>query len=162
MLQRWLAISAVALFTISSSFAQGSSSADDGIAHFGSDIVVHQGDPVRDVACFFCSVEADGDVGDVAVFFGNATLRGSAQDVAVFGGNTRLGGASSVDDVAVFGGHLLNVPGSVVRGSRAVFPPIVLLIPLLVLAFFVWLIVMLLRWLFTRNPRRVIYVAPRT
>lgn len=32
----------------------------------------------RDVACFFCSVEADGDVRDVAVFFGNAKLRGSA------------------------------------------------------------------------------------
>ncbi len=173
---RWLILFVVVMFTAFAGVAQepSSSSPDSDSAaspeissrrdavHFGENIAVHEDDAVRDAVCFFCSVEGAGDMRDIVVFFGNAKLAGSARDVVVFGGAVRLGSQATTHDVVLMGGRLFAAPGSAIRGDRVVFPPVFLLIPLLGLALLVWLVVMLLRWLFTRNPRRVVYVAPRT
>lgn len=174
MMPRWLTILAVVLFIALAGFAQqpSSSSPDSDInastdsqnaaVHFGDNIVVRQEDAMRDAVCFFCSVDARGSVHDVVVFFGNTRLAGQANDVVVFGGNVRLGPDASTDDIVLMGGRLFAESGSTVRGDRVIFPPVILLIPLLVLALAIYLIVILLRYLFTRDKRRVVYVAPRT
>ena len=49
--------------------------ADKDAVQFGSNIVVPEGQSVHDAVCFFCSVNAKGDIDhDVVVFFGNVHI----------------------------------------------------------------------------------------
>jgi hypothetical protein len=130
---------------------------------FGSNIVIPEGQSVRDAVCFFCSVNAKGSVDhDLVVFFGNAHIaRESRHDVVVFFGNVhaadnasighdvvnffgtvRLGENVSVggDAVAMFGG--LHAADSVqIAGSRFSQPIWIFWAPLLLFGLIVTLIV---------------------
>lgn len=130
---------------------------------FGSNIVVPEGQSIHDAVCFFCSVNAKGDIDhDVVVFFGNVHIsHESKHDVVVFFGTvqadddaaighdlvnffgtTRLGEDVSVggDAVVMFGG--LDTADSVnIAGSRVSQPIWVFWTPLIVLGLIITLIV---------------------
>lgn len=130
---------------------------------FGSNIVVPEGQSIHDAVCFFCSVNAKGDIDhDVVVFFGNVHIaHESKHDVVVFFGTvradddaaighdlvnffgtTRLGEDVSVggDAVVMFGG--LSTADSVnIAGSRVSQPIWVFWTPLIVLGLIITLIV---------------------
>lgn len=83
--------------------------------HFASDIHVPSNGSVRDAVCFFCSVEAEGQInGDVVVFFGHTHIAGQAhRDVVTFFGGV------DVDDEASVGRDLVDFFGSVQLGNNA-------------------------------------------
>lgn len=118
--------------------------AERDVVHFGSNIHVPSGSAVHDAVCFFCSVDAEGDVeGNLVVFFGSVHLNASAHHdvvnffgsiaaednasvgnnlVSMFGG-IHLGENVSVghDLVSIFGG--VHAPESVVVGNNRVVQP---------------------------------------
>lgn len=81
---------------------------------FGSNIVVPEGQSVHDAVCFFCSVNAKGDIDhDVVVFFGNVHIaHQSKHDVVVFFGSVR-----TADDAAI-GHDVVNFFGNVHLGEN--------------------------------------------
>ena len=137
--------------------------ADKDIVQFGSNINVAEGHTIHDAVCFFCSVNAKGDIDhDVVVFFGNVhiahqskhdvvvffgTVRADddaaiGHDVVNFFGATHLGENVSVggDAVVMFGG--LRAADSVsIAGNRVAQPIWVFWTPLIVLGLIVTLIV---------------------
>lgn len=137
--------------------------ADKDIVQFGSNINVAEGHTVHDAVCFFCSVNAKGDIDhDVVVFFGNVRIaHQSKHDVVVFFGSiraeddaaighdmvnffgaTHLGENVSVggDAVVMFGGmHAADTVN--IAGSRVAQPIWVFWTPLIVLGLIVTLIV---------------------
>ena len=120
------------------------------IVHFGSNIVVAEGDSAHDIVCFLCSVDAKGPIeGDVVVFFGSIHLdEGARRDMVVFGGDIWLNGDSSIGrDLVLFGGTLHPEDRSRVGGNAVVFPPVIFLPILLVIGAIFWGIWMFFRWL---------------
>ena len=137
--------------------------ADRDAVQFGSNIHVARDSSVHDAVCFFCSVDAEGEVtGDIVVFFGGIHIAGAAhhdvvnffgtvkvedgvsigQDLVSMFGSIRLGENVSVgkDLVAMFGS--VHAPNSVTVGNdRVVQPGWVLWIPLLVVGLIVIVIV---------------------
>lgn len=89
--------------------------ADKDAVQFGSNIVVPEGKSIHDAVCFFCSVDARGDIDhDVVVFFGNVHIaHQSKHDIVNFFGSVRA------DDNAVIGHDLVNFFGSVHLGEDA-------------------------------------------
>ena len=81
---------------------------------FGSNINVAEGHSIHDAVCFFCSVNAKGDIDhDVVVFFGNVHIAHQSQhDVVVFFGSVRA------DDDAVIGHDLVNFFGTTHLGEN--------------------------------------------
>lgn len=81
---------------------------------FGSNIVVPEGQSVHDAVCFFCSVNAKGDIDhDVVVFFGNVHIaHQSRHDVVVFFGSVHA------DDDAAIGHDVVNFFGTVRLGEN--------------------------------------------
>ncbi len=138
--------------------AQQSSGRD--AVQFGQKIIVHADDRARDLVCFLCSAQIDGSARDIVVFFGDLNVTGEVNDVVVFGGDAIVAPNGSLHDLVVMGGRLRADPNAVLRGNHVVFPPIILLVPLLVFAGISFLIVMLIRRLFLTKPQRVIYTAP--
>ena len=141
-----LLLAASLFLVVSAPFAR----ADQDRASFGSDITVSEGESAGDIACAFCSVHINGDVkGDVAVFFGNVNVNSGQRiggDTAVIGGDLNLAdGAEVKGDVSVVGGSLNTADGAVVDGSRTIFPRVIFLVPLLILAGIIWLVVYLVR-----------------
>ena len=144
-------------------FAVKPAHADRDAVQFGNKIHVARDTSVHDAVCFFCDVDAEGEVkGDVVVFFGDIHLAGQAhhdvvnffgqlkaednvtigQDLVSFFGSVRLGENVSVgkDMVAFFG--TLHAPESVTVGNdRVVQPGWVLFGPLIFLGLIVILIV---------------------
>jgi cytochrome c-type biogenesis protein CcmH/NrfF len=140
-----------------------SAHADRDAVQFGSNINVARGSSVQDAVCFFCSVNADGEVnGDIVVFFGNVHIAGRAnhdvvnffgkvsaendasigEDLVSMFGSVRLGENASVskDLVVMFGA--LHAPGTVtIGGDRVVQPPWLFWGPLLILALVIVVIV---------------------
>jgi hypothetical protein len=88
--------------------------ADKDAVQFGSNIVVPEGQSVHDAVCFFCSVNAKGDIDhDVVVFFGNVHIaHQSRHDVVVFFGSVRT------EDNAAIGHDVVNFFGSVHLGEN--------------------------------------------
>jgi hypothetical protein len=124
--------------------------ADQDHATIGSDIIVSEGQTAGDIACAFCSVHVHGDVkGDVAILFGSITVDSDhsiSGDVAILGGDLNLAEEAQVGgDVAILGGSANLAPDATIHGDHTVFPQVVLLLPLLVLAGIIWLIVYLIR-----------------
>jgi len=137
--------------------------ADRDAVQFGSNIRVGKDAVVHDAVCFFCSVDAEGEIkGDVVVFFGDVRISGKADhDVVNFFGNVRaddnvpiggsmvsmfgvmrLGENVSVgkDMVAMFGG--IHAPDSVtVGGDRVAQPFWIFLGPLILVGIVVILVV---------------------
>ena len=137
--------------------------ADKDAVQFGSNINVAEGHSIHDAVCFFCSVNAKGDIDhDVVVFFGNVHIAHQSQhdvvvffgsvradddaaighDVVNFFGSTHLGENVSVggDVVVMFGG--MSAADSVnITGSRIAQPIWVFWTPLIVLGLIVTLIV---------------------
>jgi hypothetical protein len=160
MIQRMLAVSLLgAAFVAAATPAR----ADNDAVHFFSNIHVSPNATVHDAVCFFCSVNAEGEVrGDIVVFFGDIHIAGkpkhdvvnffgsvSADDNAQIGndlvsffGMIRLGENVSVgkDMVAMFG--VVRAPESVTVGrDRVGMPAWVVFGPLIFLALVVILIV---------------------
>ncbi|HEY2466389.1 MAG TPA: hypothetical protein VGI45_00940 [Terracidiphilus sp.] len=81
---------------------------------FGSNIVVPEGQSIHDAVCFFCSVDAKGDIDhDVVVFFGNVHIaHESKHDVVVFFGSVRT------EDDAAIGHDVVNFFGTVHLGEN--------------------------------------------
>lgn len=149
----------LALFALAATPAR----ADRDAVQFGSNIVVPAGSSVHDAVCFFCSVNAEGDIDhDVVVFFGNIHIHGHSNhdvvsffgsiraddnatithDMVSFFGSIHLGENASVgnDMVAMFGGvHMAD--SATVAGNRVIQPGWVLWIPLMLLGGIVTLIV---------------------
>lgn len=137
--------------------------ADRDAVQFGSNINVSRDGSVDDAVCFFCSVNAQGQVkGDIVVFFGNVHIASranhdvvtffgkvTAEDNASIGddlvslfGSVRLGENASVrkDLVVMFG--TLHAPGSIaVGGDRVVEPPWIFWGPLLLVLLVIFVIV---------------------
>lgn len=88
--------------------------ADKDAVQFGSNIVVPEGQSVHDAVCFFCSVNAKGDIDhDVVVFFGNVHIaHQSRHDVVVFFGSVRT------EDNAAIGHDVVNFFGNVHLGEN--------------------------------------------
>ena len=88
--------------------------AEKDAVQFGSNINVGEGHTLHDAVCFFCSVNAKGDIDhDVVVFFGNVHIaHQSNHDVVVFFGTVRA------DDNAVIGHDLVNFFGSTHLGEN--------------------------------------------
>jgi hypothetical protein len=89
--------------------------ADRDAVHFGSNIQIAPDSTVHDAVCFFCSVDAKGEVkGDVVVIFGNVHVAGKADRDVV-----NLFGKVSVDDNAQVGRDLVNIFGFIQLGENA-------------------------------------------
>jgi len=88
--------------------------ADKDAVQFGSNINVAEGHSIHDAVCFFCSVNAKGDIDhDVVVFFGNVHIaHQSSHDVVVFFGSVHA------DDDAVIGHDLVNFFGTTHLGEN--------------------------------------------
>ncbi len=88
--------------------------ADKDAVQFGSNIMVPEGQSVHDEVCFFCSVNAKGDIDhDVVVFFGNVHIaHQSRHDVVVF-----FGSVHTEDDAAI-GHDVVNFFGNVHLGEN--------------------------------------------
>jgi hypothetical protein len=88
--------------------------ADKDAVQFGSNIVVPEGQSVHDAVCFFCNVNAKGDIDhDVVVFFGNVRVaHESKHDIVVFFGSVRA------EDGASIGHDVVNFFGSVHLGEN--------------------------------------------
>jgi hypothetical protein len=99
--------------------------ADQDAVEFFGNINVTPDAPVHDAVCFFCNVNANGEVkGDIVVFFGNVRLDGQAhQDVVNFFGNVTAADNSSIggDLVSFFGAVRLGENVTVARDMVAVF-----------------------------------------
>jgi hypothetical protein len=131
------------------------------IVHFGDNILVGQDETAGDLVCFLCSVEAKGNVqGDVVVFLGSVHLdEGSRGDMVVFGGDVWLNGDASIaHDLVVFGGALHPAERQRVGGETVIFPPVIFLPIVLVIAAIFWGIWMVARWLL--HVRRGYYPFP--
>lgn len=144
---------------------------------FGSNIVVPEGQSVHDAVCFFCSVNAKGDIDhDVVVFFGNVHIThqskhdvvvffGSVRaeddaaighDVVNFFGNVHLGENATVgNDLVVMFGGLHAADSASIAGSRFAQPIWVFWTPLLILGLIITIIVRELR----ASHRRRYYAA---
>jgi hypothetical protein len=145
--------------------------ADSDDVHFFDDIQIPAGSTAHDTVCFFCSVEAQGEVnGDMVVFFGDIHIAGKADhdvvnffgsvsadnnaqignDLVSFFGLVHLGQNASVgrDMVSMFGD--VEAPDSVSVGhDRVAFPFWILLLPLILIGGIITLIVhevRALRW----------------
>ncbi len=96
-------------------FTAGPARADKDAVQFGSKIVVPEGESVHDAVCFFCSVNARGDIDhDVVVFFGDVHIaHQSKHDVVVFFGSVHA------DDNADIGHDVVNFFGNVHLGENA-------------------------------------------
>jgi hypothetical protein len=96
-------------------FTASPARADKDAVQFGSKIVVPEGESVHDAVCFFCSVNARGDIDhDVVVFFGNVHIaHQSKHDVFVFFGSVHA------DDNAAIGHDVVNFFGNVHLGENA-------------------------------------------
>jgi hypothetical protein len=160
------------LFMAALALAAVPARADEDAVQFFHDIEVTQDTPVQDAVCFFCNVEVNGKVdGDIVVFFGNVRLNGEANgdlvkffgnvtaadnssvsgDLVSFFGNVRLGENVSVgQDLTCFFGDIRAARSATIHGDRVDIPGIVLYLPVLVLAFVIWLIMHELR---TRRDR---------
>jgi hypothetical protein len=135
-------------------FAATPARADRDRVQFGSNIVVAPGQSIHDAVCFFCSVDAKGDVDhDVVAFFGDVHIAThSNHDVVNFFGNTRIDDNASVshdvvnffgtihlgqnasvgnDMVAMFG-NVRSADSASVTGNRVIEPGWLLLIPLMI------------------------------
>jgi hypothetical protein len=134
---------------------------------FASDIIVPQGQSVHDAVCFFCSVKVDGTAEhDIVVFFGSVQIAGQANhdivdffgdihvgpgasvghDLVNFFGTTRLAENAAVgNDVVSMFGAMRVADTAAITGNRVVEPFFLLLIPLGILAAFVFGIVALVR-----------------
>jgi hypothetical protein len=137
--------------------------ADKDAVQFGSSIVVPEGQSIHDAVCFFCSVNAKGNIDhDVVVFFGNVHIaHESKHDVVVFFGSVRaddeatighdvvnffgsvhLGENATVgNDLVVMFGGLHAADSAVIQGSRVAQPPWVFWTPLLILGLIIFLVV---------------------
>jgi len=106
-------IFSVVLLSCAFLFAALPARADKDAVQFGSRIVVPEGRSIHDAVCFFCSVDARGDIDhDVVVFFGNVHIaHQSKHDVVVFFGSVRT------DDNASIGHDVANFFGSVRLGE---------------------------------------------
>jgi hypothetical protein len=137
--------------------------AEKDAVQFGSNINVAEGHSLHDAVCFFCSVNAKGDIDhDVVVFFGNVHIaHQSKHDVVVFFGTIRAEDDASIghdmvnffgsthlgenvtvggDAVVMFGG--LHTADTVnIAGSRVAQPIWIFWTPLIVLGLIVTLIV---------------------
>ena len=137
--------------------------AENDAVQFFNNIEVTPDAPVDDAVCFFCNVDAHGDVrGDIVVFFGNVRLDGQAhQDVVNFFGNVTAADNSAIggdlvsffgsirlgenvrvnqDLVAMFG--TVHSPASVSVGQdHVVFSPWIFFAPLLIIFLIVFVIV---------------------
>lgn len=93
------------------SLAASAASTERNAVHFGSNIHVPAGTAVHDAVCFFCSVNAEGDVkGNLVVFFGSIHLAGAAHhDVVNFFGSLQAEDRASIGHnlVSFFGGMRL-------------------------------------------------------
>ena len=128
---------------------------DSDRVQFGNTIAVHEGEEIQDAVCFFCSIEADGEIhGDMVAFFGNIRVRGKADgDAVAFLGNIGVGQDASIGgDTVVFGGNLHMAEGATIGKDRVIFPFIFLLMPLLVFAGIIAFIVWFIRRLAYRPP----------
>lgn len=88
--------------------------AEKDAVQFGSNINVAEGHSIHDAVCFFCSVNAKGDIDhDVVVFFGNVHIaHQSRHDVVVFFGSVRA------EDDAAIGHDLVNFFGATHLGEN--------------------------------------------
>jgi predicted acyltransferase (DUF342 family) len=121
----------------------------------GHDIRVGPGEEVSDAICFGCSVRVQGHVsGDVTTFAGSIVIEDQGQvggDATVFGGNIHLGKEVKVHgDVTVFGGRIQRDPAATIGGDVTnmggpAWIVLIFAIPLIIFAFFVFLIVWLIR-----------------
>jgi hypothetical protein len=131
------------------------------VVHFGNNIVVGEDENAGDLVCFLCSVEAKGNVqGDIVVFLGSVHLdQGSRGNMVVFGGDVWLNGDASIGhDLVLFGGTLHPAERQRVGGETVIFPPIIFLPILLVIAAILWGIWMVASWLI--HGRRGYYPLP--
>jgi hypothetical protein len=144
-------------------FSASPARADKDAVQFGDNIVVPEGQSVHDAVCFFCSVNAKGDIDhDVVVFFGNVhiahqsrhdvvvffgSIRTEADaaighDVVNFFGNVHLGENVTVgNDLVVMFGGLHAADSANITGTRFAQPIWVFWTPLLVLGLVITLIV---------------------
>ncbi len=144
-------------------FAATPARADKDAVQFGSNIIVPEGHTIHDAVCFFCSVNAKGDIDhDVVVFFGNVhiahqskhdvvvffgTIRAEddasiGHDMVNFFGSTRLGENVSVGgDAVVMFGSLHTADTVSIAGNRVAQPIWIFWTPLIVLGLIITLIV---------------------
>jgi len=156
---------AALILTLTLSTAARAKKPDQDRVEFGHNITVAPGQSVGDISCFNCSVYVRGTVnGDIAVFGGRVVLEGKVKsDIAVFWGTVRLeDGAQAGGDVAVFGGAVRKAPTAAVHGDVTSFGRGWVLLPVLVLVAIVWLMVVLIVWLVTRNRRAPVGAAGQT
>ncbi len=105
---------ALCLFGGALALAASQARAESDAVQFFNNIQVTPDAPVNDAVCFFCNVDAHGDVkGDIVVFFGNVRLDGQAhQDVVNF-----FGSVTAADNSAI-GGDLVSFFGSIRLGEN--------------------------------------------
>ncbi len=125
---------------------------------FGSRIVVSEGETVGDVVCFLCSVEAHGKIqGNVVTFLGSVKSSAPIQgDVVSFAGNVVLVEDASISgDLVIFGGDLRKSGTAYAGQDQVIFPVIIFLIPVAIIAAIIWAISRLFR---RRTP--IFYIPP--
>jgi len=137
--------------------------ANEDVVHFGETIHVRPGTEAHDTVCFFCSVDAEGDInGDVVSFFGNVHIHGRAnhdvvnffgrvtvddngsigQDLVNFFGGVQLGENVSVGkDAVVMFGSMDAASSASVGGDRVTMPAFIFWVPLMLIISAIWLVV---------------------
>jgi hypothetical protein len=140
---------------LSSAFSYALAAPSSDRTQWGSNITIGAGEETGELTCFGCSIRIRGHVtSDVTVFGGSLIMEDGAVvdgDAAVFAGGMRLEKSVRIGgDAAVFGGRIHRDPGANIGGETSIFsgPVWILLIfvlPLFVVAGFVWFVIWLIR-----------------
>ncbi|MBB6146519.1 hypothetical protein HNQ77_004498 [Silvibacterium bohemicum] len=140
----FLPVFGVFLFMLSALNAR----ADGDRVSFLHDITISADDDVQDTVCFLCSIRVEGPVHKDAVAF-LGSIRADAPiegDVVVFLGNISLGPEAHIgQDCVVFLGSVHQHENGQVGKDLVEFPLGLILIPIALLIFLVWLIRSLVR-----------------
>jgi Na+-transporting methylmalonyl-CoA/oxaloacetate decarboxylase gamma subunit len=147
----FLSVLAVFLLAISARSAR----ADGDRVSFLHDITVSSDEEVQDAVCFLCSIRVEGPVRqDAVVFLGsihaNAPIEG---DAVAFLGNISLGSEARVGgDCVVFLGSVIQHGTGQVGKDLVQFPLALIIIPILILIFLVYIIRSLVRRAYVPYP----------
>jgi hypothetical protein len=117
--------------------------ADDDRVSFFHNITVSEGEEAQDAVCVLCSIRVDGELrGSAVAFLGSIRANGIIdKDVVTFLGNVSLGNDARIDgDCVTFLGSVNHQRSSQIGKDLVQFPMVLILVPLFILFFIVYVI----------------------
>jgi hypothetical protein len=145
---RRILLAVLALIFVAAAVPRAHADQNDDRVSFFQSITIAEGEEAHDTVCIFCSIHADGDIrGDAVAILGSIHTNGAVNGstVAILG-NISLGPDAHVggDCVAVLG-SVRHYTSSQISRQLVQIPFALLLIPVLIFCFIVYLIRALVR-----------------